>query len=185
MYDIAIIGAGPAGLSAAITARARNKSVVVVYNKPQDSLLAKAQVVDNYPGLPQVSGLQLLEQMLGHAHSLEVELRFGRVVSVMPVGDSFFVSMGSENLDARTVILATGTQAAKPFVGEAEYLGRGVSYCATCDGMLYRTAAVCVVGFTPEAVDEANFLAELGAQVTFLAKEVPQGLAQDIRTEEG
>jgi thioredoxin reductase (NADPH) len=185
MYDIAIIGAGPAGLSAAITARARDKNVVVISNKPQESPLAKAQRIDNYPGLPRVSGLHLLEQMLAHAHALGAEFRIGRVVSVLPVGDSFSVSTGSENIDARTVILAIGTQAAKPFAGEADYLGRGVSYCATCDGMLYRASSVCVVGLNSEAVDEANFLAGLGAQVTFLAKTAPPGLASGITFAQG
>ncbi|MDR3037251.1 MAG: NAD(P)/FAD-dependent oxidoreductase [Coriobacteriales bacterium] len=185
MYDIAIIGAGPAGLSAAITARARDKSVVVVSNKPQESPLAKAQIIDNYPGMPQVSGLHLLEQMLAHARALGAELRMGRAVSVLPVGDGFSVSTGSESIDARAVILAIGTQAAKPFVGEADYLGRGVSYCATCDGMLYRTSSVCVVGLNSEAVEEANFLAGLGAQVTFLAKAAPVGLANGITFVQG
>jgi thioredoxin reductase (NADPH) len=185
MYDIAIIGAGPAGLSAAITARARNKNTLVISNKPQESPLAKAQLIDNYPGISRISGLRLLEQMLSHAHDMGAQLRYERVISVLPMGEHFSITTGGEIVEARAVILATGTQSARPFPGEAAFLGRGVSYCATCDGMLYRTATVCVVGLNAEAVDEANFLAELGAKVVFLAKKAPQGLAGNIMVEEG
>jgi thioredoxin reductase (NADPH) len=185
MHDIIIIGAGPAGLSAAITARARNKDVLVISNKPQDNPLAKSKLIDNYPGLPQISGLRLLEQMVAHAHDVGATFLYERVISVLPMGEHFVVSTGITNNDARAVILATGVQLAKPFVGEAEYLGRGVSYCATCDGMFFRTQTVCVVGMSPDAVEEANFLAELGARVIFLAKKAPKGLDRNIFVKEG
>jgi thioredoxin reductase (NADPH) len=185
MYDIIVIGAGPAGLSAAITARARNLSVLILSNKPQESPLAKARLIDNYPGLPQVSGLKLLEEMLSQAHSLGAIFRSERVVSVLPLGDRFSAATGGDAFDARAVILAPGTSVAKPFNGEAEFLGRGVSYCATCDGMLYRTSTVCVVGLNSESVEEANFLAGIGAKVVYLAKQAPKGLADDILAEEG
>jgi thioredoxin reductase (NADPH) len=185
MYDIIVIGAGPAGLSAAVTARARNKEVLVLSNKPQESPLAKSRLIDNYPGLPQVSGLKLLEEMLAHAHSLGATFRYDRVVSVLPLGDHFSVTTGSDVFDSRAVILAPGTQITKPFKGESAFLGRGVSYCATCDGMLYRTSTVCVVGLNSESVEEANFLAEIGAKVIYLAKKTPTGLAANIQSEEG
>jgi thioredoxin reductase (NADPH) len=185
MHDIAIIGAGPAGLSAAITARARDKGVLVISNKPQNSLLAKSKLIENYPGLPRASGLLLLERMISQAHDLGVEFLYERVISVLPMGERFVIATGGANIDARSVILATGAQIAKSFVGETEFLGRGVSYCATCDGMLYRTATVCVVGLGAEAIEEANFLAGIGAKVIFLAKKAPCGLNEDIRVEEG
>jgi thioredoxin reductase (NADPH) len=185
MYDITIVGAGPAGLSAAITARARNKEVLVVSNKPQESPLAKSQLVENYPGLPQVSGLKLLEEMLAQAHDLGTAFRYERVISVLPMGEYFSVTSGSDVLETRSVILATGIQLTKPYSGEVEFLGRGVSYCATCDGMLYRRSTVCVVGLNAESVEEANFLAELGAKVVFIAKKPTTGLAETILAEQG
>jgi thioredoxin reductase (NADPH) len=189
MYDIVIIGGGPAGLSAAITARARNKEVLVVSNKPQESPLAKSKIVDNYPGLPGISGLALLERMVAHAHALGAQFTYARVITALSLGTAsapqFSVTTGCDVIDARTVILATGTAAAKPYVGEQEYLGRGVSYCATCDGMLYRTATVCVAGLSPEAVEEANFLAGIGATVHYLSRETPYGLAAGIYSHEG
>jgi thioredoxin reductase (NADPH) len=190
MYDIIVIGAGPAGLSAAITSRARDKKVLVVSNKPQESALAKAKHVDNYPGLPQSSGLQILERMIAHARDLRVDFVYERVISVLPVGECFTVATGGANFDARAIILATGTHLGKPFKGEEEFLGRGVSYCATCDGMLYRGQTVCVVGLNAEARDEANFLAGIGAKVTFLtkktaSKEATLGLDENITVAEG
>jgi thioredoxin reductase (NADPH) len=184
-YDIVVVGAGPAGLSAAITARARNKNVLVISNKPQNNPLAKSGLIDNYPGFPQVSGLQLLEQMVAHAHEMGARFLYERVISVLVVNEQFTVTTANTNIQAGAVILAPGAQSAKPFEGEEEYLGRGVSYCATCDGRLYRAQTVCVVGLHSEAVDEANFLAEIGAKVVFLAKKAPQGLAQGIVVEQG
>lgn len=169
MYDIAIIGAGPAGLSAAITARARDKRTLIISNKPQESPLAKAKLVENYPGVAAVSGLQLLELMLAQAVSLGVEFSYERLISVLPMGEYYSLTTGKELFEARSVILATGAQQGKPYPGEAEFLGRGVSYCATCDGMLYKTATVCVVGLNSEAVEEANFLQGIGAKVSFVS----------------
>ncbi|MDR1713260.1 MAG: NAD(P)/FAD-dependent oxidoreductase [Coriobacteriales bacterium] len=185
MHDIAIIGAGPAGLSAAITARARNKDVLVLSNKPQDSPLAKSHLIDNYPGLPKVSGLALLEQMLAQARSLGAHFEFTRVLSVLPMGEHFTLTTSDANFEARSVILALGTPQARAYPGEQEFLGRGVSYCATCDGMLYRNAHVVVVGENPEAAEEANFLAELGAKVFYLAPKLPPGLEQGIFQQAG
>jgi thioredoxin reductase (NADPH) len=190
MHDIIVIGAGPAGLSAAITARARDKKVLIISNKPLESPLAKAKHVDNYPGIPRSSGLQILERMIAHARDLQVDFVYERVISVLPMGGHFAVATGGASFDARAIILATGAHLGKPFKGEEEFLGRGVSYCATCDGMLYRGQTVCVVGLNAEARDEANFLAGIGAKVTFLTKAAsskgaPLGLDKDIVVEEG
>jgi thioredoxin reductase (NADPH) len=178
MYDIAIIGAGPAGISAAITARARDKRTLIISNKPQDSPLAKAKLVENYPGVAAVSGLQLLELMLSQSRELGVEFSYERVISVLPMGEHYALTTSKELFEARSVILATGTQQGKPYPGEAEFLGRGVSYCATCDGMLYKTATVCVVGLNSEAVEEANFLQGIGAKVCFISPKPTAGLQE-------
>lgn len=168
MYDVIIIGSGPAGLSAAITARMRGKSVVVISNSSADSGLAKAVEVGNYPGLPGISGAELSGKMLMHAVGMGAEHITGRVTTILPMGKEIGVGYGSEIVSGKTLILATGVVQSAVFPGEAELLGRGVSYCATCDGMLYRGKKVCVVCLSPDADEEADFLASIGCEVTRL-----------------
>ena len=176
MYDIAVIGSGPAGLSAAVQARARNRSVLVVGGDDRDNPLYKTPRIDNYLGFPQVSGKELLERFRAHADDMGVARKEGRVLNIMPMGDTFYLSIGSEMEQARAIILATGVVWANKYPGEAEYLGRGVSYCATCDGMLYRGKEVVVVGKAADAPQEANYLQELGCKVTYVSDKAPDGL---------
>lgn len=178
-YDIIVIGSGPAGLSAALTARARNKTVLVAGNRWQDSPLARAERVDNYLGLPHQSGAELLEQFHDHAKEMGVEFLEGRALSAL-AWEGFQVNVGSQVVSGGALILAPGVVRQQKFPGEAEYLGRGVSYCATCDGMLYRGKSVAVVGRSPDAPEEANFLKNLGCQVTYLAPRRPETLEADI-----
>lgn len=166
-YDIIVIGSGPAGLSAALTARARNKTVLVVGNRWQDSPLARAERVDNYLGLPSQSGADLLETFHAHVKEAGVALLEGRALSALP-WNGFQVSVGSQVLSAGALILAPGVVRQKKFPGEAEYLGRGVSYCATCDGMLYRGREVAIVGGGNTAVGDALTLARLAGRVTLI-----------------
>ena len=180
MYDIAVIGSGPAGLSAAVQARARNRSVLVVGGDDRDNPLYKTPRIDNYLGFPQVSGKELLERFRAHADDMGVTRKEGRVLNIMPMGDTFYLSIGSEMEQARAIILATGVVWANKYPGEAEYLGRGVSYCATCDGMLYRGKEVIVVGKAADAPQEANYLQELGCKVTYVSDKAPDGLRPDI-----
>lgn len=168
MFDILIVGSGPAGLSAAITARMRGKSVAVISNSSADSGLAKATEVGNYPGLPGISGAELSGKMLMHAAGVGAELITGRVTTILPIGKEINVGYGSEIVAGKSLILATGIVQTSVFPGEAELLGRGVSYCATCDGMLYRGKKVCVVCLSPDAEEEADFLASIGCDVTRL-----------------
>lgn len=180
MYDIAVIGGGPAGLSAAVQARVRNKSVLVISGDGRDNPLYKTPRIENYLGFPQVSGQELLEQFRAHANEMGTARKEGRVLNIMPMGDTFYLSIGSEMEQARAIVLATGVVWANKYPGEAEYLGRGVSYCATCDGMLYRGKEVVVVGKAADAPQEANYLQELGCKVTYVSDKAPNGLRPDI-----
>ena len=180
MVDVAVIGGGPAGLSAAINARARGKGVLVVGNPIEENPLYKAPRVDNYPGLPGVSGAQLLQALEQHARESGAQLRTGRVLTVSPMGGRFFLSIGSDVEEARSIVVAIGAQRGVKLPGEEHLLGRGVSWCATCDGMLYRNKAVAVVGLSHDAPAEANFLQEIGCQVTYVARRAPKGLRPDI-----
>lgn len=177
-YDIIVLGSGPAGLAAAVAARGRDKNVLVVGNRWQDSPLARAERVDNYPGLPGRTGFELMEEFVRHAQALDVAFVVGRALSLL-AWNGFSVTVGSQVYQGKALILAPGVVRAAKYPGEAEYLGRGVSYCATCDGMLYRNKPVVVVGLAPDAPSEANYLKSLGCQVTYVSPHEPEGL-EDI-----
>ena len=178
-YDILVLGSGPAGLAAAVGARGRNKSVLVIGNRWQDSPLAKAEKVDNYLGMPGRTGTQMLEEFYNHAVSAGVDFVTGRAISLM-VWNGFMVTVGSQVYEGSALILAPGVSRQAKYPGEAEYLGRGVSYCATCDGMLYRNKPVAVVGRSSDAPQEANYLKSLGCQVVYVSPQPPQGLDKEI-----
>ena len=167
MTDVVIIGGGPAGVSAALTAMHRGKTALIVSSPPEDSPLWKAEHIDNYPGLPGVTGRELLQKLLLHAEGSGAQLMRGRVLNIMPMGRSFGVSVGSDFVQGRAVVIASGLSRAKPYPGEAEYLGAGVSYCATCDGMLYRGKKVAVIGLSAGAPEEAEFLRSIGCEVEY------------------
>lgn len=177
-FDCIVIGAGPAGLSAALNLRQRGKTVLVVHSG--ETLLAKAEQVDNYLGMPGLSGKQMMERFTQHARDAGAVLRKGRAGNVMPFGGRFMVNLDGDILETGAVVLACGVSKAKPVPGEAELLGRGVSYCATCDGMLYRQKRVAVWGLSPEAPEEAEFLHSIGCRVTYIAAKRPQALAPGI-----
>ena len=168
MFDIAIIGSGPAALSAAVNARQRNKSVCVFGRSLDSSLLFAAEKVDNYLGMPDMSGEEMLNQFYAHAVKRGVEFKESRISQIMPMGNMFMINADNEFYEAKTLILAIGLNKSKGIAGEMEYLGKGVSYCATCDGMLYRNKKVVVVGEHEEGEAEANFLADVCEKVTYI-----------------
>ena len=181
MYDILILGGGPAGLSAAVAARQKNRTALVIGNPSASNPLWRAERIDNYPGLPGVTGAQLLEQFERHARDMGVEFVAGRAISAMAMGEeSFFLTVGNAVYEGRKLILAAGVTRGAKYPGEQEYLGRGVSYCATCDGMLYRNRPVVVVGRSKDAPLEANYLASLGCQVTYVSPQAPGALDERI-----
>lgn len=168
MYDIAIIGSGPAALSAAVNARQRNKSVCVFGRSLDSSLLFAAEKVDNYLGMPDLSGEELLNEFYAHAVKRGVEFQESRISQILSMGDRFMINAENTFFEAKTLILAIGLNKSRGIAGEAEYLGKGVSYCATCDAMLYRNKNVIVVGENEEGEAEANFLADVCASVTYV-----------------
>lgn len=178
-HDIIVLGSGPAGLAAAVAARCRDKQVLVIGNRWQDSPLAKAELVDNYPGLPGRTGLEMLQELYDHAVGLGAEFVVGKAISLM-AWNGFMLTVGSDVYEGGALILAPGVIRQAKYPGEEEFLGRGVSYCATCDGMLFRNKPVVVVGRSPDAPHEANYLSSLGCQVVYVSSQAPQGLNPDI-----
>ena len=167
-YDIAIIGTGPAGLSAAVTAAIRKKSILLVGSKDLSSKIQKAQEIQNYLGFPNISGENLGKAFAEHLERMQVPIVDDRVNLIYPMGDYFSLQVGQEICEADTVILATGVNVEKPLPGEEEFLGRGVSYCATCDAPLYRGASVAVIGYQKSEEAEADFLADIAAKVCYI-----------------
>ena len=179
-HDIIVLGSGPAGLSAAVAARSRNKSVLVIGNPMEDSPLARAERIDNYLGLPGLTGLEMLNVMKQHAEDMGVQFVSGRVIALMAWNGSFALTVGGDMYQGRALVLAPGVVRAAKFPGEQELLGKGVSYCATCDGMLYRNRAIMVVGRTKDAPEEANFLHSIGCKVTYVGTSRPEELNGEI-----
>lgn len=168
MLDIAIIGSGPAALSAAINGRQRNKSVCVFGRSLDSSLLFAAEKVDNYLGMPDVDGETLLNKFFQHAVDSGVEFKECRITQILSMGDRYMINAENNFFEAKTIILALGINKSKSIVGEMDFLGKGVSYCATCDGMLFRGKTVAVVSENEEGEAEANFLADICQKVYYV-----------------
>ncbi|MBP7892140.1 MAG: NAD(P)/FAD-dependent oxidoreductase [Firmicutes bacterium] len=168
IYDVMIIGSGPAGMSAAVNARVRNKSTVLISRRFASPSLAKAPSVHNYLGLEEMSGTELYSRFLEHARRAEARLIEADVTGVYDMGGHFSALTSAGDMSARAVIVATGAVQSASIPGESALLGAGVSYCATCDGPLYRGKRVVVLGYTAEAREEANFLAEICSEVTYV-----------------
>ncbi|MDO9557931.1 MAG: thioredoxin-disulfide reductase [Coriobacteriia bacterium] len=166
--DIAIIGGGPAGLTAALyAARARAKTVVFETGLPGGQIVT-TDWVENYPGFPEgLSGAELADLMHKQAERFGAEFRtFAQVERVEPVDLDFKLTVEGEDILARVVILATGAVPKKLGVpGEAEFTGRGVSWCATCDGALFRDKTVAIIGGGDAAIEEAIFLTKFASRV--------------------
>ncbi len=189
IYDVLIIGGGAAATSAAMTLRNRGKSIAVVTNSPKTGSLYKAEKITNYPGLPPMSGEEMTELFRKQLEETGAVIIEGRAISVLPMEGGFGVAVGSDYCMARSVILSAGITREKLYPGEAEFLGRGVSYCATCDGMLYRGKTVAVVGGSEEAVKDADFLEGIGCRVLRFEKngryEISGGMKADTLTYAG
>ena len=166
-YDIAIIGTGPAGVSAAITSRIRNKKILLVGNPGLSDKVQKAHAIQNYPGLPNVTGDGLQKALLSHLEAMDIHITDGKVTLIYPMGEYFSLQISGQIYEASTVILACGVTGGKPLPNEEEFLGRGVSYCATCDAALYKGKKTGIVGFSPKEEAEADFMTEYAAEVTY------------------
>lgn len=166
-YDIAIIGTGPAGISAAITAKLRNKNIILFGNKDLSDKINKAHSIKNYTGLPNVTGEELAAALKNHLNDLDIEITEKRVNAVYSMGEYFALQVGKEMIESKTLIIATGVTASKTLKNEDEFLGRGVSYCATCDAHFCKGKHVAVIAYTKEAEEDALFLSEVCSSIKY------------------
>lgn len=167
-YDIAIVGSGPAGLSAAINAKIRNKKIILFGNKELSNKIIKAPKINNYLGLKNITGEQLKEKFSAHIEDMNIDITAERINNIYAMGDYFTIMANEKTYEATAVILATGIEFSKPMPGELEYLGRGVGYCATCDAPLYKGKVAAVIGYNKEAAEETNFISEIVGKIYFL-----------------
>ena len=166
-FDIAVIGTGPAGLSAAVTAKIRNKSVLLIGSRDLSPKVTKAHAIQNYLGLPNIPGADLGAAFQASLDSVGVTVTEDKITAAYNLGD-YYGLQGAETIyEASTLILATGMIPGKLLPGEEALLGRGVSYCATCDAALYRGKTVAVIGYSPKEEHEAAFLSEIAACVNY------------------
>ena len=145
-YDIAIVGSGPAGLSAALNAKIRNKKFIIFGNKNLTNKLVKAPKVNNYLGFYGMNGEEIKNKFQEHLDAMNINITYERVNNIYAMGDYFALMVNKKMYEAKTLILATGMEYTKAIKGELEFLGRGVGYCATCDAPLYKNKVVTILG---------------------------------------
>ena len=166
-YDVAIIGAGPAGMTAAVYASRANLSTVMIERGMPGGQMANTEEVENFPGFEMVTGPDLSTKMFEHAKKFGAKYQYGDIKSVEDKGDYKIVDLGNSQITARAVIITTGAEYKKIGVpGEQELGGRGVSYCAVCDGAFFKGKKLFVIGGGDSAVEEGTFLTKFADSVT-------------------
>lgn len=167
-YDIAIIGTGAAGLSAAINAKIRNKNVIIFGTRELSSKLSKAPKINNYLGFYDLTGNELKKNFQNHIEAMGITITEEKVNNIYAMGDYFTLMVNEKMYEAEAIVLATGVEYTKPISGEERLLGKGVGYCATCDAPLYKGKIVSIIGYNKEAEEEANYVSELAAKVYYI-----------------
>lgn len=170
MFDLVVVGSGPAGLSAAINAKIRRLDVLVIGEKGGSQRLQKAPLVTNYLGFTNISGTDMQQAFISHAEKLGVEVNHHRVESIIPMDDYFLLVAGEDMINSRSLILSTGIPYRPSLEGESRFLGNGLGYCATCDGPLYQDKIVAIIGHDPEAEVEAAFMAGICRTVYYIPR---------------
>ncbi|HBV86451.1 MAG TPA: thioredoxin reductase [Desulfosporosinus sp.] len=166
-YELAIIGCGPAGMSAALNAKIRNRDFVLLGSEFCSPKLSKAPQVDNWLGFPEIGGEELRQRFLDHVKQKEIPITQFKVTNIYP-GPPYTLIGKDQSFEADTVIIATGVTTGKLFPGEAELLGKGVGYCATCDGPLYKNKQVAIISYNQEGEEEANYMADICSKVYYI-----------------
>lgn len=166
MYDIIIVGAGPAGLTSAIYARRASKKVLVIEAQNYGGQIINTLDIENYPAEPHISGFDLATKLYNQAKDLGTEIIFEKVVDIVDNKEEKEVITINNKYSAKAIILATGSENRKlGLSNEDELVGKGVSYCATCDGAFYKNKKVAVVGGGNTAVEDALYLTDIADTV--------------------
>ncbi len=167
-YDIAIIGSGPAGISAALNIKIRNKKFILFGSSNLSSKLERAPKVNNYLGFYNVSGEELKKRFHEHMKQMDIQITEERIDSIYSMGECFLLAVNDKYYEAKTIILATGIDFNKEIEGEEEFLGHGVGYCATCDAPLYKGRTVSIISYHKDGVKDANYVQEIAEKVYYI-----------------
>lgn len=166
MVDCIIVGSGVAGISAALTLQANKKSFLLFGSKSLSEKIEKAEKIHNYPGLSDVSGKEFVQALQAQLSDAEIEVKEEKVAGVYALKDGFtLLTQDGQQYQSRSVILACGVESIKQIDGEETFVGRGVSYCATCDGFLYKGKTIAVVCTTKRLEHEIGYLADFAEKV--------------------
>ena len=168
-YDLAIVGSGPAGLSAALNAKIRKKKFIIFGSNELSSKLVKAEKINNYLGLYGESGKEISDRFKNHLKAMDIEITEERINNIYAMGDYYSLMADNKVYEASAVILATGVNFGKPLKGEEEFLGKGVGYCATCDAPLYKDKVVTIISYNKRFEEEADFISEIASKVNYIA----------------
>lgn len=169
MYDIIVIGAGPAGLTAALYARRAMKNVLVLEALTYGGQIINTREIENYPAAPHISGFDFSTNLYNQVKELECEIKFEKVIDIKDLKDKKQVITKDNVYDTKTIIIATGNENRKlGLFNEDELLGHGISYCATCDGTFFKGKDVAVVGGGNTAVEDALYLSEICKTVSII-----------------
>ena len=167
-YDIAIVGSGPAGLSAALNAKIRKKSFIIFGNDNLSGKLVKAHEINNYLGFHGKSGKEIKEEFEKHIKAMDITVTNEKVNNIYAMGKYYALMVNDKMYEATSVILATGIQYGKLFPGEERLLGKGVGYCATCDAPLYKDKVVTIIAESKKEEEEANFISSIASKVYYI-----------------
>lgn len=167
-YDLAIIGSGPAGVSAALNAKIRKKNFVIFGSKELSNKLTKAEKINNYLGFYGKSGAQIRDEFIKHMESMDISITEEKINNIYAMGDYFTLMANDKMYEASAIILATGVNFGRPFKGEEELLGKGVGYCATCDAPLYKDKIVTIIAYNKHEEDEVNFISTIASKVYYI-----------------
>ena len=169
-YDVIIIGSGIAGMTAGIYLKRGGLNPLIIEENAPGGILNKINMIENYPGFTKTDGPELAAQIFSQVRNLDVEYLFDKVISVDLQGDMKKVVTGGTTLYCKYLIIATGRLSKKLFDEDDRYIGKGISYCALCDGNLYKNKNVIVVGGANSALEEALYLSDICNQVTIVAR---------------
>lgn len=168
IYDSIIIGAGISGMTAAIYLKRYNLNVLIIEKEIPGGQISKASIIENYPGIEKIDGITLSTNLLKQIENLELKLNYEEVKEIKEENNIKIIKTEKNEYKTKSVIIATGRRPKSLNIGEEKYIGKGLSYCATCDGMFYKNKQVIVVGGGNSALEESLYLSDICKKVTIL-----------------